>query len=291
MSKSLDKLSKILAQAERAPEGSPERETFMEKALALSQAMSIDLAVARAHQVKKEIVEQPEVRQIEVGSFRRRYGNSWYVKLFLRIADANDIECTISGSDIWVFAHGFPSDIDVAERLFAMLSVQMVAEADGALKRGDNKEWVETQIYEIDNTYSWYGRGERRLKYDEDGHKVIKRVQRSIVDGRVWRNNFYEAFISRVGSRLWTARREARKAAGVDMSDESNATGLILRDKVKEVDEFYKKETEHRSMTSWKGASTSQSSGSAQMAGWHAAEKASLGDEHNVGGSSTKTLG
>lgn len=138
---SVDRISKLLNQAERAEEGSPERETFMEKALALSQAYSIDLAVARAHQTKKERVEEPERRQFQVGEFGARAGkNDHLADLMIAICDANDIEVVISSARVYVWGTGMPSDLDMAERLFAILSVQMLQEADAGLKAGANGE-------------------------------------------------------------------------------------------------------------------------------------------------------
>lgn len=142
MSGMVDKLSKLLNQAERAEEGSPEREAFMTKAMELSQAYSIDLAVARAHQAKKERVEQPEKRSFKVGQSgpRKEGKNAHFVDLMIAICDANDIEVTISYSNVFVHGWGMPSDLDMAERLFAILSVQMVQEADAQLKAGANGE-------------------------------------------------------------------------------------------------------------------------------------------------------
>lgn len=147
--KMVDRISKILNQAERAEEGSPEREAFMEKAMALSQAYSIDLALARAHTVKKERLEVPERRDFKVGQFSGRGAtqkNAHFVDLMIAICDANDIQVVISGSRTFVYGTGMPSDLDMAERFFAMLSVQMVMEADAGLKRGDNGEWVDDAI-------------------------------------------------------------------------------------------------------------------------------------------------
>lgn len=143
MSKNMvDRISKLLNQAERAEEGSPERETFMEKALGLSQAYSIDLAVARAATVKKERVEVPEKRSFKVGQDRMTPSkNAHFVDLMISICDANDIEVTISGNNTYVFGVGMPSDLDMAERFFALLAPQMIQEADAGLKRGDNGEW------------------------------------------------------------------------------------------------------------------------------------------------------
>jgi len=141
VSKMVDRISKILNQAENAPEGSPERETFMEKAMTLSQAYSIDLAVARAHTTKRERVEEPERRSFKVGQQGlSKSKNAHFVDLMIAICDANDIEVVISGSNTYVFGTGMPSDLDMAERFYALLAPQMVAEADRGLKNGDNGE-------------------------------------------------------------------------------------------------------------------------------------------------------
>lgn len=137
----VSRLAKVLNQAERAEDGSPEREAFMAKAMQLSQAYSIDLAVARAHQAQKEKREEPERRTFTVGSHTGRYRkavNAHFVDLMIAICDANDIEVTISHSRKFVFGTGMPSDLDMAERLFAILSVQMVQEADAGIKAGAN---------------------------------------------------------------------------------------------------------------------------------------------------------
>lgn len=61
-SKMVDRVSKILYQAERAEEGSPEREAFMARAMQLAEAHSIDLDDARAHHARKEKVAGPRVQ-------------------------------------------------------------------------------------------------------------------------------------------------------------------------------------------------------------------------------------
>lgn len=61
-SKMVDRVSKILNQAERAEEGSPEREAFMARAVQLAEAHSIDLDDARAHHARKERVVEPQVQ-------------------------------------------------------------------------------------------------------------------------------------------------------------------------------------------------------------------------------------
>lgn len=282
MSKTLDRLSKILNQAERAPEGSPEREAFMEKALALSQAANIDLAIARSHQAKKEKPEEPEERRYKVGEITngrvQRSRNAHFVDLMIAICRANDLEVLIGGGNVYVYAFGMPSDHEVAERLFALLSVQMVTEADAGLKRGDNKvtetlpktrrveipyderawgqwepkaqRWYCDQGEEDENeVYNYrtdrWGKPHVPPSYrletvlDDDGRPVMEEKLVSAVDGRAWRANFYAGFVNRTQTRLREAKRRALKAAGVDLKDSSNERGLAIIDKQKHVREAF----------------------------------------------------
>lgn len=178
------KVAKILNQAERAEEGSPERDAFMEKAMQLSQAYAIDLAVARAHQAKSEKREEPERRTFQVGEQRDRMKNknAHFVDLMLAICAANDIEVTISYSNVYVHGWGMPSDLDMAERLFAILSVQMVQEADAGLKRGDHGELrmvQKTRLEEIPEDERAWGEHDgsnnytQRSYYDERDEFLI----------------------------------------------------------------------------------------------------------------------
>lgn len=141
---SVDKISKLLNQAERAEEGSPEREAFMERALTLSQAYSIDLSIARSHQAKKERIEEPERRSFKVGQRSRNRAetrnNAHLVDLMIAIMYANDVQMTIGGDRVYVHGTGMPSDLDMCERLFAILSVQMLSEADAGIQAGLNGE-------------------------------------------------------------------------------------------------------------------------------------------------------
>lgn len=333
--KMTDKVAKLLTQAERAPEGSPEREAFMERAMALSQAYSIDLAIARAHQAKKEKAEEPEERQYKVGEFGRRNTpqgrNAHFVDLMIAICRSFDLEVMISHSNVYVYATGMPSDHEVAERMFAILSVQMVAEADAALKRGENKRlervpvrrreeipederaWghavpgVDGQFYadspgqvgwREENLVSWPIRHytlkappTHRLVdvLDENGYPVYEEKMVSATDGRVWRANFYEAFVNRTSRRLREMKKQALKEAGVDMSDDSSSGALAIRDKKKTVREAF--EGTHRWVLStaanrkgYTGAEVSRHDWGAQSAGTSAAERARLGDEKDLDG-------
>lgn len=343
MSKNMvDKLAKILNQAERAEEGSPEREAFMERAMTLSQAYSIDLAVARSHTVKKERLEVPEKRDFKVGQFSGRGAlqkNSHFVDLMIAICDANDIEVTISGSRTFVFGHGMPSDLDMAERFFALLSVQMVQEADAGLARGDNGEWVDDAIKmqrveipfeerawgehdgtrgeyaqsyyydEIDEELETYGSDPQQYRarinndgytqwvksyppprfknvpvLDENGEPVRERKFISKVDGRVWRANFYQGFINRTRYRLREAKQAALREAGIDVQDTSDSRAVALRDKAKEVRDFFEEEAKFVLSTggTYDGAQVNSYSHTGQMHGDQAGQRAVLGNEKDL---------
>ncbi len=180
-SKMTERVSKLLTQAERAPEGSPEREAFMERAMALSQAYSIDLAMARMVQTRKERAEEPEERRYQTGVVGRPAAKHM-TDLMLAICGENDLQVLISRSATFVYAHGMPSDHDVVERLFAMLSAQMVAEADAGLRRGDHKEergvlvTERVEIPELDRR--WGGFDAKSGRYYDEGPEDA--------DGEVW---------------------------------------------------------------------------------------------------------
>lgn len=169
--KLLDKVSKLLNQAEDEGATPEERESFMAKALELAAANSIDLAVARMHQAKKERVEEVEERTLHVNPRNRRHNKKHFVDLALAIIETNDCEATISGDDCNVHITGFPSDIDVIEALFTHLSVEMHVECDRALQKGENKRV--TQVRKKDRIeLSWedrsWGDWNGKTFYDEN---------------------------------------------------------------------------------------------------------------------------
>lgn len=138
MSKTLDRVSKLLAKAENA--GTPEEAaTFMAKAQEMASLNNIDLAVARMHQAKKERAAEPEERRIQCNPFTRRHNRKFFIELGMAICDVNDVEYLISGREYALHCVGFPEDLDVVEALYTHLSVQMVAECDEALARGDHR--------------------------------------------------------------------------------------------------------------------------------------------------------
>lgn len=326
MSKTLDRIAKVLNQAENAatPE---EAAAFMERAQHLSTLAQIDLAVARAHTVNKEKREEVVVdHRVQVNPFNRRFNRKYFMDLGAAIAEANDCKVLYGGRDYFLYLTGFPSDIEVVEALFGVLAVQMVSECDTALKRGANKTvkrvakrerveipdeeraWGEPINPDAWDSERYYARDEYeherfdfplppkyRLKKvrDENGAVVYEEQAVSEVDGRHYRQNFYDGFIGRTRSRLWEAKRAARTEAGAD--DESSSTAVALRDKKKEVDEKFddRLKTLNSRGKGYSGAQTSVPVVDAWKHGSDAAARAKidLDDDNAVGASTTKEIG
>lgn len=283
--KMVDRIGKLVRQAEGAPEGSPEREAFMDRAMTLSQAHSIDLAIARAKAYDKEKVEEPEERKYTVSDWSGRNQekrDAHFVDLLLALVRAFDMRSVISHSNRYVWSMGYPSDHDLVERMYSMLSTQMVAEADAALRRGDHKEirrvpkeirieipederaWGDfvppnfEQRYAYDEgevgdqEWNWYTNRYYTLKEppktrteyvrDDDGETVWEDKEVSSVDGRIWRANFYKGFVERVGQRMREARREAMENAGIEAVDDSTEKGIVLLNKREEINDRYERQ-------------------------------------------------
>lgn len=171
MSKMLDRVSKLLNQAENA--GTPEEaETFMAKAQEMATINGIDLAIARMHQAKKEKASEPEQRRVQINPHTRRFFRKQFIELAFAIAEVNDIEYLIGGSDTTLNCFGFPEDIDMLEALFAHLAVQMVVEADEALKRGEHREVRRVKVTEREEIAwgdrNWGGWNGKSQYYDDN---------------------------------------------------------------------------------------------------------------------------
>jgi hypothetical protein len=276
----LDKLAKILAQAENAstPE---EASTYMKKAQSLATLGSIDLAVARQHTAKKEQREQPTHKMITIGQARKQ-NNARLVNLFNAIAYANDVRLNIANNSTFVIAFGMPSDIEVVEVLYASLLFQMVESANAWLKTGEYKK--ETV------------RGKKKVWDAYWGEWDYETVYKPM-DGRTARANFYDAFTGRISARLQEARKEALEAAkektysvpstGVDGKEyEIEVTAaLVLFDKKKEVSDYFNAKSTAKG--TWKGASTTTRSSTARSAGDSAGRSARLGSAKAIGGQRT----
>jgi hypothetical protein len=243
VSKALDRIAKLVAQAENAstPE---EAEAFATKAQAIATACQIELEVARQHQADKTKREQPIVKHITIGE-RGKKGLASFVNLFSAVAGANDVKINICHRSTFVNAFGFPSDIEVVEALYGSLLAQMTAAAAEGIKRGDHKKeqfWSPT-------TYTYRS------------------------DARVWKAGFYEGFTNRIRARLMEAKADAEQAKinaeehfHNEVEDEdlqevaSSAPGelattgaLVLKGRREEVNSFYKEKSTARG--TWKGGS------------------------------------
>lgn len=210
----LEVLGKILAKAE-GTDNAEEREIFMSKAQEIAATLGVELAMARAKHADKSKREEPIRKTIKVGNERSKK-NDYFVKLFHAIAQPHDVRITIGYKNLYCTAYGLPSDISIVEALFAMSAVQMMSDANDAIAQG------------VQKTAGRWGEP---------------------VDGRVYRAHFYEGFISRLTNRLWLARRDAIRATGGKSEGASTLTQLVLRDKAKDVDNFYNEQNKHWAIT------------------------------------------
>jgi hypothetical protein len=215
----LEKLAKLLNQAENAGT-SEESAAFMARAQQLSTTHSIDLAKAR-HITKSKEKTLPIKRTIVIGESGTK-GLRTLTDLYLGIAAANDIKCTIAHNATRVYAYGFAEDIDVSEAIFASLQIQQ-AKFLGEFKTLG--EWKSDTVYR-EGSYKWvrYDTGEitRAVKvtkdywgyksaYDKDGNELEQQWVNGgykPVDWLTARLNFQDAFASRISGRLYAAKRE-----------------------------------------------------------------------------------
>src|ERR1700747_3317311 len=108
--KMLARIAALLRQAE-GTDNPHEADAFMSAAQRLATAASIDLAVARAHAAKRSPTQAPTQRHVTIGPAGTR-GLRTYVQLFVLIAAANDVRCDIASNSAFLYAYGFPEDID-----------------------------------------------------------------------------------------------------------------------------------------------------------------------------------
>lgn len=133
----LARIAALLRQAE-GTDNTHEAEAFMAAAQRLATATSIDLAVARAHSATRTAAQDPTQRTITIGEPGAR-GLRTYVQLFAVIAAANDVRCDVASNSTFVYAYGFPEDIDASHALYASLVVQMVRSCDAYLATGEHR--------------------------------------------------------------------------------------------------------------------------------------------------------
>ncbi len=216
MSTFIDKLAKVLAQAEAAstPE---EAEAFLAKAQYLSTRWSIDLATARQHTAREQQRAEPVQRTITIGE-PRAMGNSRLVGLFLACAQPNDVRADVARNSTTVYAYGFPTDLEVVEALYVHLALQMVHDANAFLS---------SDAHQVDAAV-W---NPRTGTFGPPSKKTARLA-------------FYEAFVEQIAGRLWAARHEAEARAERERLEDAQAdagasTVLVLAEKEAEVADFY----------------------------------------------------
>ncbi len=260
MTTTLEKIAALLRKAESTtPE---EAEALVSKAQQLATLAAIDLATAREYVPEHERKETPTQKMIIIGEAGKK-ALATYVNLFLKIADANDVRCTIAYNLTYVNAYGFPSDIANCEALFASLLTQMVEASNAYIKKGEYK----SETYFSHSTWT---------------HKKM--------DGRIARRSFQEGFATRVGQRLSEARKQAvddaetryraaHQPVGMlpeaSQETQSDSVALVLVRKSEEVNRYFSSNNNARRL--WKGGSGSASSNASRSAGRSAGDRARLG--------------
>lgn len=282
-----EKIAKLLNQAERAGTEA-EGATFLAKAQELATLYSIDLARARHATVAKQR-STPIQRTITLG-VRGTRGLNTLVSLFQGVAYANDLKFNVAHNSTYVIAFGFAEDIDVAEALFASLTVQMANAAAEYKKRGD---WREQTVYQPGG-YEYYRISTGEKVSDSYGRRwayVSEDIAERWVDGIYkpigWlsaRLDFQAGFAQRVAQRLAAAKQDAEDEARLRdalADDTTTGTELVLADKRDAVEDFYAATS--RARGSYRGYRRAVSS-AAVSAGRAAGERARLSRSTEVGG-------
>jgi len=239
----VDKVGKLLAQAE-GTDNEHEAAAFVERAQQLATAYAVDLELARVRQREQHRRggDEPLVQErVEVGA-RGRRGNRHRVLLYAVVARVNDVMVNVAHDSTYVLGFGHRTDLEVVERLWASLAVQMTSSAERRMARGEHRT--------------------------------------AGVAGQTWRLSFYDGWVEAVGRRLQAARDRA-VAQAVDAAPATAAggpsTALVLRARADRVQDFYCSQSEARG--SWRGAVSGRTarSGRAQAAGRADGARADLG--------------
>ena len=236
----VDRVGKLLAQAE-GTDNEHEAAAFVERAQQLATEHAVDLERARARQRERQHRGggEPLVQErLDVGQ-RGRRGNRHRVLLYAVVAAANDVMVNVAHDSTYVLGFGHRSDLEVVERLWSSLAVQMTAAAQRRMDVGEHRR---------------------------DG-----------VPGLSWRLSYYDGFTEAVGARLQRARERAvEQAAPTELPGEPS-TALVLRAKSERVQRFYAEASQARG--SWRGAASGRTTGSrsALRSGRADGERADLG--------------
>lgn len=294
-------IGQLLTQAENA--GTPEeRDAFYAAAQKKATRLGIDMAMARAAIEKISEREKPTHRHIVLGKKGQR-ALSWYVELFCKIASANDLRVTMAHNSTYINLYGMPSDIDVAEAIYNSCIVAMVAGGDAYLREGSYKQDVQRLWKKWREPNPEYKEG--GYNYDRWDQKIPKYVytegyKNVPISGMTARQNFYRGFVGEIGKRLREAKEEARAEAiqeeaerhqteTSDTSVPATSTELVLKEKSKEIAEYYEEETRGRlSRRGWKGSKSPVHHSGSQSAGRSAAQSVDLGGRKALPGPRTQ---
>lgn len=238
----VDLVGKLLAQAE-GTDNEHEAAAYVERAQQLATEHAVDLERARIRQRERHRrAEEPlEQDRLDVG-VRGRRGNRHRVLLYVVAARANDVLVNVASDSTYVLGFGHRADLDVVERLWTSLAVQMSAAAQRRLDRGEHRA---------------------------SGIAAVS-----------WRLSYYDGWVATVAQRLVHARKRVIAAdpgdpAGADGPAEPSAE-LVLRAKGERVREFYGRSSQARG--SWRGTGgRTQVSGRAVASGRADGERADLG--------------
>jgi hypothetical protein len=238
----VDRIGKLLAQAE-GTDNEHEAAAFVERAQQLATAHAVDLELARARQRERQHrgTAEPLVQeQLQVGAKGRR-GNRHRVLLYVVVATVNDVLVNVAHDSTYVLGFGHRTDLEVVERLWSSLAVQMTTAAQRRMDRGEHRA--------------------------------------AGVAGQSWRLSFYDGFVEAVGDRLRRAREHAvahvhdaaERPAGTPSAE------LVLRQKAERVQSFYESASQARG--SWRGAAAGRTtaSRSARASGRADGARADLG--------------
>lgn len=278
----VERIGKLLAKAESTTSPA-EAEALLGKAQWLATQHSVDLAVARRTQTRAAERETPTERVITVGVARQQ-NLKQLVELYSAIARANDIKLVIRTDSTVIYAGGFPSDLDVADALFASLADQMARTAARWLDQG---EWRAETVDKVE----WHVevRGGRRWK--------VPTVVQAPMTKQTARRSFYSAFIATVGRRMADARHEALDTVESGLGDlvetfadrtdsrgkQLTSTALALRDKSSAVNDFHAQQVANRNARgTWRGSQQSRFSDAGHEAGRQAGQQAHLGGARSL---------
>jgi hypothetical protein len=254
----VERISALLAEAE-STDSEHEREALMAKAQQLAARHSIDLALAADREGRTD--QQPVVERIVFdGDHRNRNLKKHLVLLMSAVARANDVRMDVLNRADGVVLYGYPSDVRMAQAIWASLALQM-ASASAA--------WMRTGAW----------RRQTMVRHDRWGPEAVP------MDARVARRSFYEGFVHRIGERLREARESAERDAVRDDAVRPGAgaaagTALVLAGKRSRIADFYAEQS--RARGTWRPTGSGALAPEASRAGRDAASRARLGTEHEV---------